>query len=51
MMPKLKRALVAFYRDNKTIWIFVLLALAAVATTILIVVVIQLASGVIKFTK
>jgi hypothetical protein len=45
MMPKLKRALVGFYRDNKTIWIYVLLALAAVATTILIVVVIQLASG------
>jgi hypothetical protein len=48
MMTKLKHALVVFYRDNKTIWTYVLLVAAAVATTTLIVVAIQLASGVTK---
>jgi hypothetical protein len=48
MMARLKHALVAFYRDNKTIWTYVLLVVAAVAMTILILVVIRLASGVTK---
>jgi len=48
MMTKVRHALVVFYRDNKTIWTYVLLVAAAIATTILIVVAIQLASGVTK---